>query len=46
MSHVRLFGVNLNSAVAWMSRNALLETGAVSEAEVNATGFNPQPISS
>ena len=45
MSHTH-FRVNLHFIVAWMWRNSLLETDAISEAEVAATGSNPQPLSS
>ena len=38
MSGMR-FGVNLHSIVAWMSRNFLPETDAVSEVSVVWTGF-------
>ena len=52
MSHTR-FKVNLNSVVAWMSRNSILETGATSDVWETITGFdptttqfvNPQPLS-
>ena len=33
------FKVNPNSVVAWMSKNSLLETGAISE--VTAPGLEP-----
>ena len=36
-----VFRMNLHSIVAWMSRNSLLETGAISEVYVTATGFEP-----
>ena len=45
MSHTR-FTVNLQFGVAWMLRNVLLETGAIPEIKVTATGSNPQPLSS
>ena len=35
------FEVNLLSVIARMSRNALLETGVISEIEVTATGLEP-----
>ena len=38
MSHTR-FRVNPHSAVARISRNSLLKTGAISEIEVTATRF-------
>ena len=44
-SHMH-FRVNLHSAVDWMSRNSLLETGERSENQVTATRLNPQPLSS
>ena len=31
--------VNLHSVITWMSRNSLLETGAISENEITATGL-------
>ena len=45
MSHTH-FRVNLHSVVAWMWRNSLLETDAISEVEVAATGFGRSPLSS
>ena len=33
------FGVNLHAIIAWMSSNALFETGEASEVQVTATGF-------
>ena len=39
MSHT-CFRVNPHSIVAWMSRNSLLETGAISEV-VTGTGLEP-----
>ena len=33
--------INLQSIVAWMSRNSFLETGAISEVWVASTGFEP-----
>ena len=41
MSHTR-FRVNLVCVVAWMSKNALLEIGTISENQVTATGFEPK----
>ena len=38
MSHKR-FRVNLHSVVAWMSTISLLQTDAISEAQVTVTGF-------
>ena len=35
------FRVNLHSIVAWMSRNSLLKTGAISEVYVTATWIEP-----
>ena len=35
------FRVNVHSIVVWMSRNSLLETGAIAEILVTATGFEP-----
>ena len=40
MSRTR-FRVNVHSIVVWMSRNSLLETGAIAEILVTATGFEP-----
>ena len=40
MSHTH-FRVNLHYVVAWLSRNSLLETHAISEVYVTATGFEP-----
>ena len=40
MSRTR-FRVNLHSMVAWISWNSLLETGAISEVKVTATGLEP-----
>ena len=40
MSHTH-FRVNLHSAVGWMWRSSLLETDAISDAEVAATGVEP-----
>ena len=36
--------VNLHSIVAWMSKNSLLKTGAISEVEETAKGFEPTTI--
>ena len=35
------FRVNLHSVVAWMSRNSLLETGAIPKVQVTAAGIEP-----
>ena len=35
------FRMNLQSVIAWIPRNSLLETGAISEDEVTATGLEP-----
>ena len=44
------FRVNVNSVVAWMSVNCLLETGAISKVWVVATKLQqesiPQPLNS
>ena len=40
MSHMH-FRVNLHSVVAWMPRNSLLETCAISEVQVITTGYKP-----
>ena len=44
MSHTH-FWVNLHSVVVSMWRNSLLETDAISEIEVTATGFKPTTTS-
>ena len=43
--HVRIFRVNPNSLVAWLSRNSLVEAGAESECKVTATGLEPRTTS-
>ena len=43
--HVRIFRVNPNSLVAWLSRNSLVEAGAESEGKVTATGLEPRTTS-
>ena len=40
------FRVNQHSIVVWMSRNALLETGAISEVNWLQRNLNPQQLSS
>ena len=40
------FRVNPHSTVAWMLRNSLLETGAISEVYVTAMGLKPTTIES
>ena len=43
--HVRIFRVNPNSLVAWLSTNSLVEAGAESECKVTATGLQPRTTS-
>ena len=45
MSRTR-FRVDPRPIVAWMSRNSLLKTGAISKVYVTASDSNPQPLSS
>ena len=42
MSRTR-FRVNPHSIIAWISRNSLLKTGAISEVKVIRTGLEPWP---